>query len=88
MMIDRPLTQHGLSGLPATAATAQTASGNRQVKDKRYWEAIIQSKKSEIKKEIDRLQKESVSMHREQSARKSLEKKVRDSAKDLIGMKR
>lgn len=36
MMTERPITQHGLSGLPSTARVG-TATAMRQVKDKRYW---------------------------------------------------
>lgn len=39
-MTERPITQHGLSGLPSTARIG-TAAGMRQVKDKRYWMVCI-----------------------------------------------
>lgn len=38
MIAVRPITQHGLSGLPTSDGRKGSAiSGKRQIKDKRYW---------------------------------------------------
>ncbi|XP_055536031.1 intraflagellar transport protein 74 homolog isoform X1 [Wyeomyia smithii] len=82
-MAERPITQHGISGLSTSHARIGTASGNRQIKDKRYWQAILQSKIQEISQETDKLLKEKKFLDREKSARKLYEKKVKESAKEL-----
>lgn len=48
MMAERPITQHGLSGLPTSQSRLGTAGGMRMVKDKRYWQAVLQQKINEI----------------------------------------
>lgn len=83
-LADRPLTQQGLSGL-STANRIGTASGMRQVKDKRYWVALLQSKIQEIVQETEKLNKEKKSLDRETSAKKLYEKKVKEQAKELAG---
>ena len=55
----------------------------RQVKDKRYWIALLQSKVQEILQEVEKLKKEKKNLDRETSAKKLYEKKVKDQAKDL-----
>uniref|UniRef100_A0A8D8PFU9 Intraflagellar transport protein 74 homolog n=2 Tax=Culex pipiens TaxID=7175 RepID=A0A8D8PFU9_CULPI len=82
-MTDRPITQHGISGLSTSYGRIGTASGNRQIKDKRYWQAVLQSKIQEITQETDKLLKEKKFPDREKSARKLYEKKVKDAAKEL-----
>lgn len=39
MIAVRPITQHGLSGLPTSSEgrRGSAISGKRQIKDKRYW---------------------------------------------------
>lgn len=81
-MTDRPLTQQGLSGL-STAQRLGTASGMRQVKDKRYWMSLLQSKIQEITQETEKLNKEKKNLDRETSAKKLYEKKVKEQAKEL-----
>jgi len=85
-MADRPITQHGLSGLPTAHVRTGTASGMRQIKDKRFWHGIIQVKIQEIVNETDRLIKESKSIDREKSAKKIYERKVKDAAKELTNL--
>ncbi|CAO1344916.1 unnamed protein product [Diamesa hyperborea] len=83
-LTDRPLTQHGLSGLSTSQGRIGTAQGGmRQVKDKRYWQALLQSKIQEIVQETDRLNKEKKNLDRETSAKKLYEKKVKEQAKEL-----
>lgn len=60
-----------------------TASGMRQVKDKRYWQAILQSKIQEIAQETQKLVEEKKKLDRERSAKKLYEKKVKNAAKEL-----
>lgn len=83
MMSERPITQHGLSGLPTSHGRIGTAAGMRQIKDKRYWQAQLQVKMNEITKEIERLSLEQQVMNRERSAKRSFEKKVKAAAKEL-----
>ncbi|XP_065077993.1 intraflagellar transport protein 74 homolog [Ochlerotatus camptorhynchus] len=82
-MAERPITQHGISGLSTSYGRIGTASGNRQIKDKRYWQAVLQSKIQEISQETEKLMKEKKFLDREKSARKLYEKRVKDSAKEL-----
>jgi intraflagellar transport protein 74 len=82
-MTERPLTQHGLSGLTTSYGRIGTTSGNRQVKDKRYWQAILQTKIQEINAETQKLLVDKRNLDREKSARKIYEKKVKESAKEL-----
>lgn len=84
IIADRPITQSGLSGL--SLKRTGTASGMRQVKDKRYWQAVIQAKIQEINHETQKLLDEKKKLDRERSARKHYEKKVKNSAKELTSM--
>ncbi|CAG9808948.1 unnamed protein product [Chironomus riparius] len=84
---DRPLTQQGLSGITTSYGRIGTASSSmRQVKDKRYWIALLQSKVQEILQEVEKLKKEKKNLDRETSAKKLYEKKVKDQAKDLSNL--
>lgn len=101
MAAERPLTQHGLSGLPTTASAMTsgggggghtsggriaTASGMRQIKDKRYWLSQLQLKINEIQRETERLARERDSMQRERSAKRSFERHVQEAAKELTAL--
>ena len=78
------MTQHGLSGLSTAQGRIGTAQGGmRQVKDKRYWQSLLQSKIHEIVQETERLNKEKKNLDRETSAKKLYEKKVKEQAKEL-----
>lgn len=57
----------------------------RQVKDKRYWMALLQAKIQEIVQETEKLNKEKKNLDRETSAKKLYEKKVKEQAKELSG---
>lgn len=88
IITDRPLTQHGLSGLAGTASTTgrlATATGSRQVKDKRYWQGVIHMKIQEINQETARLMTDKKSQERDRSAKKIYEKKIKESARELAG---
>lgn len=85
MISDRVLTQHGLTGLPTAQGRIGTAIGSRQIKDTRYWQAQLQIKMDEIRKEIERLTKEKLNVDREKSAKNTFEKKVKEMTKELTG---
>lgn len=89
IITDRPLTQHGLSGLSggpsATGGRLATATGSRQVKDKRYWQGVIHMKIQEISQETGRLMTDKKSQERDRSAKKIYEKKIKESARELAG---
>lgn len=72
-------------GLPSAQARYGTATGMRQIKDKRYWHAQLQLKMNEIIRETDKLSKERDTMDREKSAKRTVERKVKEAAKDLTG---
>ncbi|CAG4977596.1 unnamed protein product [Parnassius apollo] len=82
-MIDRPITQQGISGLrTGTARGFRT----RQLQDKRYWEELMQVKVREMKTEIARLNEQVESGERERSAKKHYEKRVRELAQELTDL--
>ncbi|XP_053665018.1 intraflagellar transport protein 74 homolog [Anopheles marshallii] len=86
-MAERPITQHGISGLSTSYGRLGTAaSSNRQIKDKRYWHALLQSKIQEINQETNKLLKEKKFLDRERSARKLYEKRVKEAAKELTNL--
>uniref|UniRef100_A0A182PNF5 Uncharacterized protein n=1 Tax=Anopheles epiroticus TaxID=199890 RepID=A0A182PNF5_9DIPT len=86
-MAERPITQHGISGLTTSHGRLGTAaSNNRQIKDKRYWHAVLQSKIQEINQETTKLLKEKKFLDRERSARKLYEKRVKEAAKELTNL--
>lgn len=89
IITDRPLTQHGLSGLsgggPLATGRLATATGSRQVKDKRYWQGVIHVKIQEIAQETARLMTDKKTQERDRSAKKIYEKKIKESAKELAG---
>ncbi|XP_026471256.1 intraflagellar transport protein 74 homolog [Ctenocephalides felis] len=79
-ILDRPITQHGISGL----ATASSGGGNtRQIQDRRYWEGVLQLKMRDLQEEIVRLQTFTQAAAREQSAKKHYDKKVKRIAAEL-----
>lgn len=57
----------------------------RQVKDKRYWMSLLQSKTQEIAQETEKLNNETKNFNRETSAKKLYEKKVKEQARELSG---
>lgn len=82
-MIDRPITQQGISGLrTGTARGFRT----RQLQDKRYWEELMQVKVREMKAEITRLTEQADAGEREKSAKKHYEKRVRELAQELTDL--
>ncbi|CAK1540254.1 unnamed protein product [Leptosia nina] len=82
-MIDRPITQQGISGLrTGTARGFRT----RQLQDKRYWEELMQVKVREMKAEIARLSEQADAGEREKSAKKHYEKRVKELAQELTDL--
>ncbi|RVE51132.1 hypothetical protein evm_004275 [Chilo suppressalis] len=82
-MIDRPITQQGISGL-RTGTTRGFRT--RQLQDKRYWEELMQVKIREMKAEIARLSEQADAGEREKSAKKHYEKRVRELAQELTDL--
>ncbi|XP_037298487.1 intraflagellar transport protein 74 homolog [Manduca sexta] len=82
-MIDRPITQQGISGLRTSTARGFRT---RQLQDKRYWEEVMQVKVREMKAEIARLSEQADAGERERSAKKHYEKRVRELAQELTDL--
>ncbi|CAH2102192.1 unnamed protein product [Euphydryas editha] len=82
-MIDRPITQQGISGLRTSTARGFRT---RQLQDKRYWEELMQVKVREMKAEIARLTEQADAGEREKSAKKHYEKRVRELAQELTDL--
>ncbi|XP_023935720.2 intraflagellar transport protein 74 homolog [Bicyclus anynana] len=82
-MIDRPITQQGISGLRTSTVRGFRT---RQLHDKRYWEEQMQVKVREMKAEIARLTEQADAGEREKSAKKHYEKRVRELAQELTDL--
>ncbi|XP_045768948.1 intraflagellar transport protein 74 homolog [Maniola jurtina] len=82
-MIDRPITQQGISGLRTSTVRGFRT---RQLQDKRYWEEQMQVKVREMKAEIARLTDQADAGEREKSAKKHYEKRVRELAQELTDL--
>ncbi|PSN37184.1 Intraflagellar transport protein 74 [Blattella germanica] len=78
-VVDRPITQQGLSGIrPGTRGPQM-----RQVQDKRYFEGLLQMKIRELSQEVTRLSREIDSQSREQSTFLVYDKRVKEMAAEL-----
>ncbi|XP_039759620.1 intraflagellar transport protein 74 homolog [Pararge aegeria] len=82
-MIDRPITQQGISGLRTSTVRGFRT---RQLHDKRYWEEQMQMKVREMKAEIARLTEKADAGEREKSAKKHYEKRVKELAQELTDL--
>lgn len=69
--------------MPTAQSRIGTVAGQRQIKDTRYWQAQLQLKMDEIRKETERLSKEKQNIDREKSAKNTYEKKVKETTKEL-----
>ncbi|XP_067002650.1 intraflagellar transport protein 74 homolog isoform X2 [Anabrus simplex] len=78
-VVDRPITQQGLSGLKTGIRGPQM----RQVQDKRYFEGLLQTKIRELGGEIGRLSKDIENLTREQSTYLVYDKRVKEMAAEL-----
>ncbi|XP_041975723.1 intraflagellar transport protein 74 homolog [Aricia agestis] len=84
-MVDRPITQQGISG--ARASTARGGARRaRQLHDRRYWEELLQLRARDTRAEIARLAERAAAGERERSARKHYEKRVRELAHELTDL--
>ena len=80
-VVDRPITQQGLSGLrPGTRGPQM-----RQVQDKRYFEGLLQMKIRELSQEIECLSKDIEKQSREQATFLVYDKRVKEMAAELTG---
>lgn len=71
--------------MPATQQRIGTTTGMRQIKDARYWQSQLQVKMDEIRRETERLIKEKSNLDREKSAKKTFERRAKESTKELTG---
>lgn len=55
----------------------------RQIKDARYWQSQLQIKMDEIRRETERLLREKNNMDREKSAKKTFDRRAKETTKEL-----
>ncbi|XP_071542793.1 intraflagellar transport protein 74 homolog isoform X1 [Panulirus ornatus] len=77
-VVDRPITQQGLSGMKTGSRGPQ-----RQVQDKSYFMGILRTKITELGTEISRLSGEIDLMKQEQSTFLTYDKRVKEMAQEL-----
>ncbi|KAK4290679.1 hypothetical protein Pmani_036441 [Petrolisthes manimaculis] len=77
-VVDRPITQQGLSGMKTSSRGPQ-----RQVQDKSYFLGLLRTKMSEVVNEVGRLTTEMESMKQEQSTFLTYDKRVKEMAQEL-----
>ncbi|GLH08456.1 Intraflagellar transport protein 74 [Gryllus bimaculatus] len=82
-VVDRPITQQGLSGLRTGVRGPQM----RQVQDKRYFEGLLQTKIRDLSNEITRLGKDIETQQREQATFLVYDKRVKEMAAELTGLR-
>ncbi|KAM9507559.1 intraflagellar transport protein 74 homolog isoform 2-T3 [Guaruba guarouba] len=75
---DRPVTQHGLSGMKTAMKGPQ-----RQIMDKTYYLGLLRSKTSELTTEINKLQEEAEMYKQEKSVYLSYEKRAEALAGEI-----
>jgi hypothetical protein len=80
-IVDRPITQQGLSGL----RTGTRGPHMRQVQDKRYFVGLLQMKIRELSQEITRLSRVIDSQSQEQATFLVYDKHVKEMAAELTG---
>ncbi|CAG2063271.1 unnamed protein product, partial [Timema podura] len=78
-VLERPITQQGLSGLRTSARRPQT----RQVLDKRYFEGLLQMKIRELSTEVGKLTRDIENQTREQATFLIYDKRVKEMASEL-----
>ncbi|XP_047116910.1 intraflagellar transport protein 74 homolog [Schistocerca piceifrons] len=81
-VVDRPVTQQGLTGL----RTASRGPQKRQVEDKRYFEGILQMKIRELSSEISHLNKDIETRSAEQATFLIYDKRVKEMAAELTDL--
>ncbi|KAK7027296.1 Intraflagellar transport protein 74 [Halocaridina rubra] len=77
-VVDRPITQQGLSGMKTGARGPQ-----RQVQDKSYFMGLLRTKIADLSSEIGRLRTEIEAMKQEQSTFLTYDKRVKEMAQEL-----
>lgn len=77
-VIDRPITQQGLTGMKTGSQGPQ-----RQVQDKSYFLGMLRSKMTEVGGEINKMVDEIHNMKKEQSSFLTYDKRVKETAKEL-----
>jgi intraflagellar transport protein 74 len=80
-VVDRPITQQGLSGL----RTGTRGPQMRQVQDKRYFVGLLQMKIRELSQEMSRISREIESQSREQKTFLVYDRRVKEMAAELTG---
>lgn len=75
-----------MSGLPGTQQRLGTSTGMRQIKDARYWQSQLQIKMDEIRRETERLLREKNNLDREKSAKKTFDRRAKETTKELTGI--
>lgn len=81
-MMDRPVTQQGLSGLRSAAPRGPMP---RQIQDKRYFQGLLQMKSREIGAEVQKLNNELEALGREQSTFLTYDRRAKEMAQELTG---
>lgn len=81
-MMERPVTQQGLSGLRSAAPRGPMP---RQVQDKRYFQGLIQMKSREIGSEVQKLNSELEALSKEQSTYLTYDRRAKEMAQELTG---
>ncbi|XP_068222988.1 intraflagellar transport protein 74 homolog isoform X1 [Palaemon carinicauda] len=77
-VVDRPITQQGLSGMKTGVRGPQ-----RQVQDKSYFMGLLRTKITDVGGEITRLNSEIEAMKQEQSTFLTYDKRVKEMAQEL-----
>lgn len=69
--------------MPGTQQRLGTSTGMRQIKDARYWQSQLQIKMDEIRRETERLLREKNNLDREKSAKKTFDRRAKETTKEL-----
>ena len=77
-VMNRPVTQHGLSGLKA-----EQKKGGRVIYDKSYYIGVVRQKISELRNEIEKFESEMEEISRDTAMFKTLEKKRENLIKEV-----
>jgi len=84
-IVDRPITQQGLSGLRSAATGRGSGPAPRQVQDRRYFQGLLQMKCREIAGATQRLHQEMEALRLEQSTYLTYDARAKQMAQELTG---